>query len=173
MAKKSKKTSGGNAYRIKRAKNKKPIRVLEIGIVFLFFLVAAYVVSIGFRFQTGHTTEETAVEHFINLQVLNGCGERGVANMMANAIEVAVVEPLMVRVIDTDNFDNFGVEKTFVISRSEDKTAAELLTRQLGIDETVAYRAIEDNYLGINATLVLGKDYREVFDFDDESGTRH
>lgn len=97
------------------------------------------------------------------MQVLNGCGERGVANKLANLIEVAVEKPLAVRVIDTDNFDNFGVEKTFVISRKKDLKAAAMLAKQLHLSGEVLYREIEDNYLDIGATLVLGNDYRDVF----------
>lgn len=171
MTKKSdKKSKGGSAYRITRAKKKKPMRVLELGILFLLVVVIAYVASFGIQMSRGHTQEKEPAEMYLNLQVLNGCGDRGVANTMANLIEVAVSKPLSVRVIDTDNFDNFGVEKTFVISRSSDLTAAKLLAEQLDLPGEVMYREIEDNFLDIGATLVLGNDYREVFGLASEDG---
>jgi len=167
MAKKSKKTKGESAYRIKRAKNKKPVRFLELGIVFLVVVVVAYVASFAVQMTRGHSAQRDVTQHYINLQVLNGCGEKGLANSLANRIEVAVEKPLAVRIIDTDNFDNFGVEKTFIISRKENITAAKLLADQLDIELPVTYREIEDNYLDIGATLVLGKDYTEIFDVID------
>jgi hypothetical protein len=166
MAKKSRKSKGDSAYRIKRARHKKPLRFLELGILFLFVVVVAYVASFTVQITKGYSSEKEVTEHYINLQVLNGCGEKGLANKLANHIEMAVTPPLAVRVIDTDNFDNFGVEKTFIISRKENLTAANLLASQLGLDDAVTYREIEDNYLDIGATLVLGNDYRNVFRVD-------
>ncbi len=160
---KSTRSKGSSAYRIKRAKTRKPIRFLEIGIVLLFLIVVGYAASFTVQIANGSSAEKAPVEYYINLQVLNGCGERGLANQLANRIEMAVRRPLAVRIIDTDNFDNFGVEKTFVISRTSDLTAAKLLAEQLGLDEAVAYREIEDNYRDIGATLVLGSDYESIF----------
>jgi len=130
------------------------------------------VTSFTVQITRGYSSENKPVEHFINLQVLNGCGERGLANRLANDIEMAVEKPLAVRVIDTDNFDNFGVEKTFVISCNSDLTAAKLMADQLGLEETVAYREIEDNYRDIGAILVLGKDYEMVFPEREGYGSR-
>jgi hypothetical protein len=163
MAKKSKRSKGDSTYRIKRAKSKKPLRFLELGILFLFVIVAVYAASFTVQIARGYSGENDATEYYLNLQVLNGCGEKGLANKLANRIEVSVEKPLAVRVIDTDNFDNFGVEKTFIISRKENLTAANLLAGQLGLENAVTYREIEDNYLDIGATLVLGRDYRQAF----------
>jgi hypothetical protein len=162
-SKKSKRPKGSSAYRIKRARNKKPLRFLEFGILFLFVVVVGYVASFTVQITKGYSSQKDPAEFFINLQVLNGCGEKGIANKLANRIEMAVERPLAVRVVDTDNFDNFGVEKTFVISRTGDLTAANLLANQLGLEEAVTYREIEDNYRDIGATLVLGKDYNLIF----------
>ncbi len=161
--KKPSKSKGGSAYRIKRARGKKPLRFLELAILFLFIVVVGYVASFSIQISQGYSQGKEATEFYINLQVLNGCGEKGIANKLANQIEISVEKPLAVRVIDTDNFDNFGVEKTFVISRKSDLKAANILARQLNLGEAVTYREIEDNYLDIGASLILGKDYREVF----------
>lgn len=161
-----------SAYRIKRAKNKKPLRFLELSILFLFVVVVGYVASFTVQITKGYSSEKETTEYFINLQVLNGCGEKGVANKLANKIEIAVEKPLAVRVIDTDNFDNYGVEKTFVISRKSDLAAANLLADQLGLEEAVTYREIDDNYRDIGATLVLGKDYKIVFPDENDRRTR-
>jgi hypothetical protein len=169
MARKhSDRPKGISAYRIKRARTKKPIRFLEVSIVVLFIAVAAYAASFTVQMARGHTEEKVPVEYYINLQVLNGCGEAGIANVLADQIEMAFRQPLTVRIVDTDNFDRFDVEKTFVISRASDLTAATLLAQQIGLSDAVVYREIEDNYLDIGATLVLGKDYDVIFPPDAE-----
>lgn len=168
--KKPSKSKGSSAYRIKRARKKKPLRFLELAILFLFVVVVGYVASFSIQMSRGYSQEKEKTEFYINLQVLNGCGERGLANKLANLIEVSVEKPLAVRVIDTDNFENFGVEKTFIISRKNDLKAANLLAEQLHLGEAVLYREIEDNYLDIGATLVLGEDYRTVFGLPEQDG---
>jgi len=162
-SKKPKRPKGSSAYRIKRAKEKKPLRFLELGILFLLVVVVGYIASFTVQITRGYSSEKGPAEFFINLQVLNGCGEKGLANKLANRIEMAVEKPLALRVIDTGNFDNFGVEKTFIISRKSDLSAANLLADQLGLEEAITYREIDDNYLDIGATLVLGNDYPVVF----------
>ncbi|MFH1700408.1 MAG: LytR C-terminal domain-containing protein [Candidatus Zixiibacteriota bacterium] len=169
MTEKTKKSKGGSAYRIKRAKNKKPIRFLEFSIIFLLIVVGAYAASFIVQVSNGYSKENPPTEYYINLQVLNGCGEKGIANKLANKIEASVKKPLAVRIIDTDNFYNFGVEKTFIISRKSNLNAATLLATQLNIDPEVTYREIEDNYLDIGATLILGNDYRDIFEIGEKN----
>jgi len=171
MLKKPTGPKGSSAYRIKRAKEKKPLRFLEIGILCLFLVVVVFAASFTIQISKGYSKESEPTEYYINLQVLNGQGERGLANRLANAIEAAVDNPLAVRVIDTDNFENYGVEKTFVISRQADLRGARLLADQLGITEEVVFREIDDNYLNIGATLVLGADYQERLGLPKTSGT--
>lgn len=148
------------------------MRFLELSILFLFVVVVGYIASFTVQITRGYSSEKGPDEFFINLQVLNGCGEKGLANRLANRIEMAVERPLALRVIDTDNFDNFGVEKTFIISRKSDMSAAKLLADQLGLEGAVTYREIDDNYLDIGATLVLGKDYPVIFPDRDEPSNR-
>jgi len=162
MFRKSHRSKGDSAYRIKRAKSKKPIRFLETGILILLFIVVAYVASFTIQITNGYSREKEPTQYYINLQVLNGCGNKGLAEQLADRIEMTAKKPLAVRVVDADNFDNFQVEKTFVISRVQPATAAEMLAQQLGITTPVTYSPIDDNYRSIGATLVLGKDYKTI-----------
>jgi hypothetical protein len=162
MSKDPKRLKADSAYRIKRARRKKPMRLVELGIVVLFLIIAAYVASSMVQITKGYSQERTAVEYFVNLQILNGCGQAGVAGLITEQLEKTIRKPLTVRVVDAANFDNFNVDTTFIISRKADTTAAKLLARQLGLDEDIAYRELEDNYMDIGATLVVGKDYHRL-----------
>ena len=172
MANKSKRPKGSSAYRIKRARNKKPVRFLELAIMFLFVVVAIYVVSFVIQISKGYSGEKESTEYYINLQVLNGCGEKSLANRLANIIEMAVEKPLAIRIIDTDNFENFGVEESFVISRKSNLAGANLLAQQLNLTTPVSYREIENNYMDIGATLVLGADYKTLFDQEENKSSQ-
>lgn len=162
MFRKSNRSKGDCAYRIKRAKNKKPLRFLESSILILFIIVAAYVASFTIQISNGYSREKEPTQYYINLQVLNGCGGKGLAEQLSDRIEMTVKKPLAIRVVDADNFSDFQVEKTFVISRVEPMTAANLLAQQLHLSTPVTYSPIDDNYRSIGATLVLGKDYKTI-----------
>lgn len=134
----------------------------------LFVIVVAYVASFTVQITNGYSKSSPTTTTYVNVQLLNGCGEKGLANRLANLVEKSVEAPLAIRIIDTDNFGNFGLEKTFVISRRKDISAAKLLADQLGIEEDVIYKPIENNYLDIGATLVLGLDYEKYFSSETE-----
>ncbi len=138
------------------------MRLVELGIVALFLIIVAYAASFVVQITKGYSQERPVVEYFVNLQILNGCGQAGIAGLLTDRLEKKIQKPLTVRVIDAANFDNFNVDTTFIISRKADTTAAILLARQLGLDEDIAYRELEDNYMDIGATLVVGKDYRRL-----------
>jgi hypothetical protein len=167
---KNSRSTGSSAYRIKRAKVKKPLRFLEVIILLLFILVVGYAVSFTVQITKGYSQEEPPTTHYIRLQVLNGCGIPGLANRLITRIEGAVSTPLVVQIIETENFERFDIEKTFIVSRKSDLTAATMLAQQLGLDPAVAYRELENNYMDIGATLVLGKDYQAMFTVKPSAG---
>lgn len=172
MTEKSKRLKGSSAYRVKRAKDKKPIRFVEFGIIVLFLIVLAYAASFTIQITKGYSKEREPVEYYLNLQILNGCGEKGISNRLAAKVERAVNKPLSVQVVDTDNFESFDVERTFIISRIPDTLAAAALAFQLGVKEAVLFTDIENNYLDIGATLVIGKDYPQVLKLDNPNSER-
>ena len=161
------KKSNNKNNNIKRrtvTKKKKNSRLLELAIVAIFALVAIYAASFAIRITHGLSKTIETPEHILRLQILNGCGIDGAANQAAETISGITEIPLEVKIIDVDNFKAYDIKKTFIISRDEDLTAAELLVKQLGLDQDeVEYSLMENNYRNINATLVLGSDYKVIF----------
>ncbi|MCK4373507.1 MAG: hypothetical protein KAW61_10180, partial [candidate division Zixibacteria bacterium] len=67
---------------------------------------------------------------------------------------------LVIKVVDTDNFDLSRVSETFVLSRLEDRSAATVLAQKLGlIADGITFKPLENNYRQVTATLVLGEDW--------------
>jgi hypothetical protein len=162
MSKDPKRLKADSAYRIKRARKKKPMRLVELAIVVLFLIIIAYAASFVVQITKGYSQERPTVDYFVNVQILNGCGLAGVAGLVTDEIEKRVRKPLTIRVVDAANFDNFNVDTTFLIARTTDTAAVKILARQMGLDEDIAYRALEDNYMNIGVTLVVGKDYKRL-----------
>ncbi len=139
-------------------------RILEIGILVAFLVTLVYVASFAVKVTNSAQKEREAPEMTLRIQLLNGCGAKGVANRVGDKLPGKIRLPLAIKIVDTDNFTVFDIEKSFVISRSPDLKGAQLLAFQLGLPlEDVIYSPIEDNYRSIQASVVLGKDYQERF----------
>ena len=144
--------------------NKKKLnRILEIVIGSAFIVVLIYVVSVTVKVTTGVSRTLDTADHMIRLQVLNGCGEKGLAGRVADDLEGYQDGDIEIMVVDTDNFEVRQVPRSFLISREEDKTAATLLAKKLGIeDPVIVYRSLENNYRHVSVTLVLGLDHESL-----------
>ncbi|MBO6623173.1 MAG: LytR C-terminal domain-containing protein [Balneola sp.] len=92
----------------------------------------------------------------IQLEVLNGCGESGIANNFTNLLRSNGFD-----VVEVGNFERFDVENTFVISRSSSFNNAKRVADALGVsEENIIREESEDFYLDV--TVVLGKDYQQL-----------
>lgn len=100
----------------------------------------------------------------IRLQVLNGCGQTGVASQIARKIPALVSLPIEVTVLEVGDFESYGVKKTFIISRDKDVSQSQAFAAQLGIKEEVLYRPLQDNYRSLTTTLVIGEDYQTLLE---------
>lgn len=92
----------------------------------------------------------------IQLEVLNGCGVPGLANMFTSTLRKNGFD-----VVETGNFKNFDMTETVVIARTIDEKNARRVADALGINpENVFVEASEDFYL--DATVVIGSDYKSL-----------
>ena len=135
-----------------------------MAIVAIFALVFIYGASFAIRITHGFSKTVEMPEYSIRLQILNGCGQNGVASRLAQKIPGIIRLPLEVSVLEVGDFDSYDVKKTFIISREKDLSQSEAFAKQLGIEGDVIYRPLEDNYRGITTTLVIGEDYTTLTD---------
>lgn len=92
----------------------------------------------------------------IQLEVLNGCGESGIANNFTSLLRSSGFD-----VVEVGNFERFDVENTFIISRSSSFANAVRVARALGVkEENIIREESEDFYLDV--TVVLGEDYKQL-----------
>ncbi len=135
-------------------------RVLELLIAVLFVVVLVYVVSLSIRVSRGVSRTLESPDHVVRLQILNGCGVNGLAARVADGLADYTDVDLVIKVVDTDNFDLSRVSETFVLSRLEDRSAATLLAQKLGLSaDGITFKPLENNYRQVTATLVLGEDW--------------
>ena len=95
----------------------------------------------------------------IKVEVLNGCGKKGIAAKISDFLRTEHID-----VVRSENADNFEYERTTLIQRSDNlfnlKTVAKALNFDINDEDRVIIqpRSTSD----VDLTLILGKDYRSV-----------
>lgn len=138
-------------------------RYLEILIVVAFVILFVYVVSMTLQVARGVSQTIAPPTHTVRLQVLNGCGVPKMAARVADRLSGYTDQDIRISIVDTDNFESVSIDSSFVISRDSDKTAALVLARKLGLDESrVTYERVDNNYRHVSVTLVVGSDHQRL-----------
>lgn len=95
----------------------------------------------------------------IKVEVLNGCGEKGIAAKISDFLRTEYID-----VVRSENADNFEYERTILIQRSDDllnlKTVAKVLNFEINNEDRVLIQS--SSTADVDLTLILGKDYRSV-----------
>ncbi|MBD1208080.1 MAG: LytR C-terminal domain-containing protein [Ignavibacteria bacterium] len=95
----------------------------------------------------------------IQVNLLNGCGDQGVARRMMNYLRSSGFD-----VVEIDNYSRFSVQRSFVIDRVGDSLSAMKTAKALGIADSLRVLRI-DSTLYIRASVVIGRDYRTLKPF--------
>jgi LytR cell envelope-related transcriptional attenuator len=158
------KRASGRRVSKKRVSSGLVSRALETLIVIGFALAVVYAASFAAKVSNGVSKTRPVPEVSLRVQILNGCGERGSAGKVAEALKSKVQLPLEVSVVNVDNFTVYDIEKSFLISRTKHVEDTRLLADQLGLfRDDIIYAPLEDNYRSIQVTLVVGRDYEDKF----------
>jgi hypothetical protein len=138
-------------------------RYFEIAIAVTFVVLLLYLISAAVRVSRGVSRTEEPPEHQVRLQILNGCGETGLAGRIADRMDGYRDGDFGIIVVDTDNFETLDIDSSFVISRTNDKSTAKMLAERLGLNgDDIVFVPLEANHRQVSATLVLGRDYERL-----------
>ena len=122
-----------------------------------------------FLFKQSINNDETPAELSENLskqsyilaeiEVLNGCGESGVANLFTNYLRNNNFD-----VIEIKNADNFNYQNTLLVVNGDNKiNTANELAKMLNIK--TKYIKIDKNLIW-DFSIIIGKDYKELESFN-------
>lgn len=160
----------------KKAKNRN-LFFYNILIVIFAIVIAGFVYSFAKKtFSNGvnipkpdisnEQTYQSAVELYeanpisdITIEILNGCGEKGIAGITADFLRLESID-----VVRSENADNFDYDKSLLIQHSDDltnlKTVAEILDFSISDSEHIVFRPESDS--DVDLTLIIGRDYRAI-----------
>ena len=96
------------------------------------------------------------VQKNIQVEVLNGCGVRGIASKFTKYLRKQGID-----VVKTGNYKSSKVKKSQVIDRIGNKEFAKEVGSLLGIKPKYIYTK-KNKKLLIDATVIIGKDYKQL-----------
>ena len=101
----------------------------------------------------------------IKVEVLNGCGIKGIAAKASDFLRLQHVD-----VVRSDNADKHDYLNTTIIGRNENFESLKIVAESLGlsIENKTNIKHEPDESLGVDVTVILGKDiadFTELFDF--------
>lgn len=151
--------------------------VVNSAIAILSLLLVAFIFSfserqtqsgvpIEVKFPTMSDTPKLATEIYeanpvmdIQIEILNGCGEPGIAAKFSD-----LLRNIRVDVVRSENADHFDYDKTILIQRNENIFGMKHVASALGfnINNTNQVITAADPNLDVDITLVIGKDFRSI-----------
>mgnify|MGYP001427613948 FL=1 len=101
----------------------------------------------------------------IKVEVLNGCGIKGIAAKASDFLRQQQVD-----VVRSDNADKYDYLQTTIIGRNENFESLKIVAESLGlsVENKTNIKHEPDESLGVDVTVILGKDivdFKELFNF--------
>ncbi len=91
------------------------------------------------------------------VQLLNGCGVRGLGQMLSSALRESGFD-----VREIGNADRFGYEQTLVLDRVGERGRALALADSFGIHPDKVRTERDEKLVDIDVTLIVGGDYKNL-----------
>jgi len=105
--------------------------------------------------------KEELEERILQIEVLNGCGVRGISARIAEFMRKKGFD-----VVTVDNYReagqiNFNIKNTFIIDRRGNQKNAKKVADALGIDYDYIKQEVSPDLM-LDATIILGHDYKQL-----------
>jgi hypothetical protein len=168
-------------HRTSKRNTKRPSKLnsilLNTSIGVLSVLLIAFIFSIAQRTTQGgivmeplfsENTDQTllAVDLYeenpildIEVEVLNGCGESGLAANISDFLRDHQID-----VVRSENADHFQYARTLIIQRTEELNGLKAVSKALGFDIEDRTRVLIQPSLesDVDVTLIIGRDYKAI-----------
>lgn len=122
---------------------------MAASVLFIIFLAVGLIFHKGSRDSDNPALKRTVS---IQLEVLNGTTELKIAQRLTEALRAGGFD-----VVDMGNHKSSNVERTTVIARTANKSAAETVASFMGVDKSRVLQQPDKN-LYLDVTVVIGRD---------------
>ena len=163
-----KRKGADKSYRFyrKRSKAKPRGRFLDLGIAFLGLLTILFIFSSAKRLiQT--QAEGSLRTSPLRVQVLNSSGKR-ISPDFSQFLEKKNFSPYYLVIVEQKDLPDSLVKESLLLDRMGEEKTALLIGEKIGLKKkNILIRQLENNYLNISYTLILGQDYQRIFKLKD------
>ena len=131
-------------------------------LILILFVFVVYLFYAFINRQIPQTEKKTpaiidTTRQIIQIEVLNGCGKKGVAGKFMDYLRVHGID-----VVNIKNYNNkTGIQETIVIDRLGDLKNAKYVAASLGVSEKNVIQQINQDYF-VAVTVVIGNDYNQL-----------
>lgn len=144
---------------IKRHKGAIRGQVLSVAIGLLLVLNGFLVYLLLNRVLTSSPTARAEIRKTIRVEVLNGCGDRGVAWKMARYLRQNGFD-----VMNVSNAESFNIYRSMVVDRVGNLAIAERVAQAIELNpENIIQQ--KNEYSVWDITIIIGRDYRKLKPF--------
>ncbi len=138
-------------------------RLLDGAILVCTVVIGVFVFSVAGRLSYTRAEKANFAPRVLRTQILNGCGEPGLAAEFGERLTRASIEEFRFDVIDHDNFNRFDVDESFITVYTLSTDDALRLAAAMGFSPDHVFLADNtDNPWGLDASIVLGRNTRPV-----------
>ncbi len=161
MASSSKQKKRSNTRTKRHSRIKWKSRILDGAIFATTIALGAFIFSVAGRLSYSHAERNDRPPRVLRTQVLNGCGESGLAATFGEKLTETAVKEFRFDVIDADNFNNFDIDESFIMVYTLSLEEAMRLAKAFGMTEKdLRMMGDEENPWGLDISIVLGRDRR-------------
>lgn len=133
---------------------------LNTSIILLSIVIIYLVYSIIIKISPPNPDEplenEKQAAEIIQLEVLNGCGAAGIADVFTNHLRQRKFD-----VVNVSNYISFDIDRTMVIDRTGNMANAHKVAEALGVNEANVFQQINNDYF-LDVSVIIGRDYNNL-----------
>jgi hypothetical protein len=129
--------------------------------VLILLLISSFIFKVSGKPVDAKLDESLRTSRYdvIQLNVLNGCGEEGIAGKTMDYLRALGFD-----VVEIGNYEN-NIEESIVIDRLGDPLSSRKVAYALGISDSLVVSKIDSN-LYLRSTVVIGKDFNTLKPFN-------
>jgi len=134
----------------------KTVRTVLTAIIVVMVVIVGYL-SYAFIARSSQQHQDLAsaskIQKVIQLDLLNGCGEKGIASKLTTYLRKNGFD-----VVEMKNYKTSNIPQTIVIDRVGDLNSARQVAAALGVSEKNIIQQLNPDYF-VDVSVVIGKDF--------------
>ena len=132
------------------------VLIFLLGALIIYMSYSLYVKLWGVDKSAKEIAQNETPSEIIQVEVLNGCGISGVADMFTDYLRGQNFD-----VVNVDNYISFNINESMVIDRIGNIANARKVAEALNVNKKNVIQQLNDDYF-LDVTIIIGKDYYKL-----------